>query len=192
MPWCVSREAACGVSRSHPSRRASPTPRKKPPLHVLFRQSESVLLLPGRPGWRRRGERLGVDVVVAGRGVVLANDGRRIDGERPEMVQAAADALAVAAAVLARPSLMTCSIASRRRLTRSIICQRGPIPRACFHRWRSPTLVILRPSQRWPCLPTSFTVLAWGPFLPASSTNVTSVPICRRSKASCRTLWRWK
>ena len=43
-----------------------------------------------------------------------------------------------------------------------------------------------------PCLPISLTVLAWGPFSPISSANVTWVPTARRLNAPSSTLLRWK
>jgi hypothetical protein len=40
------------------------------------------------------------------------------------------------------------------------------------------------------CLPSSLTVLAWGPFSPISSANVTCVPTARRPNAPSSTLFR--
>ncbi len=63
----------------------------------------------------------------------------------------------------------------------------GPLRQA-----HSSSLWTMNRTQRPPCLPTGFTVLAWGPFIPSSSTKATSAPTFKRSKPSCRTLWRWK
>src|SRR5579871_2880229 len=58
---------------------------------------ESRLTRP--PSLTRRGsDLLGEDVVVAGGGVILPDDGRGVEGERAKIVDAAADALAIAAA----------------------------------------------------------------------------------------------
>src|SRR5215471_12149055 len=55
---------------------------------------------PSSPRRRRRGLRRGrVDVVVAGGGVVAGDQRRQVVEERPQVVDAATDALAVAAAL---------------------------------------------------------------------------------------------
>lgn len=42
------------------------------------------------------------------------------------------------------------------------------------------------------CFPSSFTVLAWSPLIPCSSTKLTRVPGSRSSKLPATTLLRWK
>src|SRR5438105_1045464 len=63
---------------------------------------------PRRPmtkGRRGRLPALRKDVVVASGSVVVLDDGRDVEGERPEVINAAAHALPIAAAVVCFPAL---------------------------------------------------------------------------------------
>jgi hypothetical protein len=60
----------------------------------------------------------------------------------------------------------------------------------CFGELRSVRMKIVQ--ARKPCFPNSFTVLAWGPFSPISSTNMTRVPTVSFENFPSRTLFRWK